>query len=91
MIYIEAKHVSKVLKGNIILNDVNLELEKGKIYGFKGKRFGKTMLFRALLGLMKIDSGEILIDRKIIGIDHPFPEIQALSLNIRIHSRLYRI
>lgn len=75
MIYIEAKYVSKVLKGNIILNDVNFELEKGKIYGFKGRNgSGKTMLFRALLGLMKIDSGEILIDRKIIGIDHPFPE-----------------
>lgn len=65
MIYIEAKHVSKMLKGNIILNDVNFELEKGKIYGFKGRNgSGKTMLFRALLGLMKIDSGEILIDKK---------------------------
>ncbi|MGH0487735.1 ATP-binding cassette domain-containing protein [Bacillus mycoides] len=75
MIYIEAKHVSKMLKGNIILNDVNFELEKGKIYGFKGRNgSGKTMLFRALLGLMKIDSGEILIDKKIIGINHPFPE-----------------
>lgn len=62
-----AKKVGKVIKGKEILKDINLELESGVIYGFVGRNgSGKTMLFRALSGLMKIDTGTVMLDEKIL-------------------------
>ena len=52
--------VEKKIRGNSILSEVNLELESGHIYGFIGVNgSGKTMLFRAISGLMDISAGEI--------------------------------
>lgn len=57
--------VCKTIKNKKILEDVNLEFFSGKIYGFVGSNgAGKTMLFRAISGLMKIDSGKIMVDDK---------------------------
>lgn len=56
-----ANHINKSIRGKAIFSDVNLCLKSGKIYGFVGRNgSGKTMLFRALSGLMKIDSGSIV-------------------------------
>lgn len=64
---IEVSHISKKIKGNPVLKDVTLSLKGGKIYGFVGRNgSGKTMLFRAVSGLMKVDSGEIRYDGKIL-------------------------
>jgi len=49
--YIELKNVTKEINGNLILSNINLNLDRGKIYGIKGKNgSGKTMLFRAICG-----------------------------------------
>lgn len=73
--YVEIKNISKEIKGNLILSNINLKLERGKIYGFKGKNgSGKTMLFRAICGLIKATEGEITIDGKIMGKNISFPE-----------------
>lgn len=69
------KNVSRSMGGNQILNHVSLTLDSGKIYGFRGKNgSGKTMLFRAICGLIKIDEGDIIIDGKYLGKDISFPE-----------------
>jgi len=50
MINIEALH--KSYGSNLILKDVNLHFEKGKIYGIVGKNgAGKTTLFKCIAGL----------------------------------------
>lgn len=55
-----AEGVTKSIKGKRILQDVSLEMQTGLVYGFCGRNgSGKTMLFRALSGLMRIDSGRI--------------------------------
>ncbi len=57
------KNVSKCIKHKDILSNVNLELDNGKVYGFVGVNgSGKTMLFRAISGLMDITEGEICLD-----------------------------
>lgn len=57
--------VEKKIKGNTILSEVNLELESGHVYGFIGVNgSGKTMLFRALSGLMDISGGEVVWNGK---------------------------
>lgn len=74
-ICVEVKNFKKILKGNVILSDINLKLYKGKVYGFKGKNgSGKSMLFRAISGLIKPTEGEVIVNGKKIGKDISFPE-----------------
>lgn len=69
MSHIEVVNLLKVIKNNPIVEDINLSMDGGKIYGFVGKNgCGKTMLFRMIGGLVKPTSGEIDLDGKDIGI-----------------------
>lgn len=78
---VEIKHLTKVIKDKIILDDINLELESGKIYGFYGRNgSGKTMLFRAICGLIRPTSGEVVVFGKRIGKDVSFPESLGLII-----------
>lgn len=73
--YIILKNVHKKIKDQIVLNDINLTLHKNKIYGFKGPNgSGKTMMFKAILGLVKIDSGNIIVNEQKIRKDISFPQ-----------------
>lgn len=57
------KDYTKVIKGKVILDQVNLTLSSGKVYGFYGRNgSGKTMLFRAICTLIMPTSGDVLID-----------------------------
>lgn len=57
---IEVSHVSKELKGKLVLNDITVNFERGKFYGITGANAsGKTMLFRAISGLICLTSGNI--------------------------------
>lgn len=65
----------KMIHGVPILEDINLELSGGKVYGLQGKNgSGKTMLLRALSGLIRATSGYVEIDGKRLGRDMTFPE-----------------
>lgn len=71
---IELRNVTKKIKGNVVLNKINLEFEGGKIYGLWGKNgSGKTMLMRTICGLIHLTEGEIFIDGKQLGKDMSFP------------------
>ena len=73
--YIKIENVNKSIKKAEILKDINLSFEGGKVYGLKGKNgSGKTMLMRAICGLITPDSGTIDINGKILGKDISFPE-----------------
>lgn len=57
--------ISKVIKSHIILQNVNMELESGNIYGFVGiNGSGKTMLMRILTGLVSYTDGQLFVDGK---------------------------
>jgi len=71
---VKISNLSKNIKRVPILVDMNLELEGGKIYGLKGKNgSGKTMLMRAICGLIIPTSGTIEIDGEKLGKDISFP------------------
>lgn len=66
---IDIRNVSKDYGRNNVLNDVDLQLTKGKIIGLCGPNgAGKTTLIKILVGLLKDYKGEILIDNEKIGI-----------------------
>ena len=59
--------IGKTIRGKRILCDISLTLKSGNIYGFVGRNgSGKTMLFRALSGLMSIDTGSISLGEKVL-------------------------
>lgn len=75
MAYIEIKDYTKIIKDAKILDHVSLSLEKGKIYGFYGRNgCGKSMIFKAICGLIYPTSGEISINDKILFKDMDIPE-----------------
>ncbi|MDQ0884718.1 ABC transporter ATP-binding protein [Peribacillus sp. V2I11] len=67
MSIIEIKNVTKDINGKKILDNINVILSKGQIHGFLGRNgSGKTMLFRAICGLIRPSSGEIIIGGSIL-------------------------
>lgn len=67
--------LNKRIKGVLILDNVSITFGSGKIYGLKGKNgSGKTMLMRAISGLIIPDSGSVTINGKTLHKDIQFPE-----------------
>lgn len=78
---IKVDHATKVIKGRTVLDDVSLELERGGTYGFSGVNgSGKTMLFRAIGGLIHLTSGSIEVFGQKIGSDMDFPSDMGIVL-----------
>lgn len=78
---IEICNYSKKIRGAMVLSNINLTLESGNIYGFRGTNgSGKTMLMRAIAGLILPTTGKVVIDGKEIGKDISFPESMGLLL-----------
>lgn len=74
MTRINVVNYSKIIKGRVILEDVNLSLESGRIYGLKGVNgSGKTMLLRALCGLIYPTSGYVEVDGEKLRKNISFP------------------
>ncbi|MDO5047056.1 MAG: ATP-binding cassette domain-containing protein [Anaerococcus sp.] len=60
---IEVNNIAKSINGVSILEDISLKLLEGRVYGFQGRNgSGKTMLFRAITGLIGIDKGEVIVN-----------------------------
>lgn len=72
---IKIEDLSKSIKGALILDKVSITLTSGKIYGLRGKNgSGKTMLMRAMSGLLIPDTGSVIINGKTLHKDISFPE-----------------
>ena len=71
---VEIKNYCKSIKSRPLLNNVSYNFEYGKIYGIYGHNgSGKTMLLRAIAGLLVPDSGSVVIDGKVLHKDMSFP------------------
>ncbi|MCB2360859.1 ABC transporter ATP-binding protein [Clostridium estertheticum] len=70
---IEVKNATKKFKNKIIFENLSLNIEEGKSYGFIGYNgCGKSVLFKVICGFSLLNSGEILYDNKKIGKDIDF-------------------
>lgn len=81
--YLEVKGISKYFGKTCVLNNINLKMETGHIYGFWGRNgSGKTMLMRIISGLVFPSDGAIIIGGEQLGKDISFPRsIGALIEN----------
>lgn len=71
---IEVRNAAKILHNIPVLQDVNLTLSSGTIYGLRGVNgSGKTMLMRLLAGLIRPSKGMVLVDGRELGKELSFP------------------
>lgn len=60
---LEVKKIKKSFKKNLVLDDVSVTFESGKIYGLAGRNgSGKSVFLKLLCSFYIPDSGEILLD-----------------------------
>lgn len=73
-------NLSKSFKKRMVLDDINLELAFGNIYGFTGANgSGKSVFFKTICGFLKADSGTVALNGKVIGKDIDFlPDLGVL-------------
>lgn len=72
---IEVSDVCKSFKGVKVLNNINMNVEKGIICGLIGRNgSGKTLLMKTICGFLSPDSGSIIVNGKYIGKDIDFPD-----------------
>lgn len=79
---IKITNASKKIGQNLVLKDVNLTLASGRVYGFIGENgSGKTMLFRAICGLITLTQGQIQIEDLILDGNRVYKDIGLLLEN----------
>lgn len=67
---IQIKDLNLNIKGHLILSDVSMTMQEGKIYGLVGNNgSGKTMLMKCICGFITPTSGEIIVNAEVIGRD----------------------
>lgn len=60
---IEIRHLTKKYGSHVAVNDLNLTLEKGKIYGFLGPNgAGKSTTMNMITGYLAPTEGQVLVD-----------------------------
>ena len=65
--YVELKNINKTFGDYKASDNVNFGIEKGKLIGLLGPSgSGKTTILRMIAGLENPDSGEIIIDGKVV-------------------------
>lgn len=65
---------SKSIKGNPVLDTVSADFALGRVSGIRGHNgSGKTMLLRAIAGLISVDKGSIEVFGEEVGVDGSFP------------------
>ena len=72
---IEVQNVVKRFRDQVVLKNVSISFEKGRIHGIVGRNgSGKTVLFKCICGLMHPEEGVILVNGKRVGRDVDMPE-----------------
>ena len=64
---LKIEHLTKTYGAKKAVDDLNLHINPGEIYGFIGHNgAGKTTTLKSVVGILQFDQGEILIDGKSI-------------------------
>jgi urea ABC transporter ATP-binding protein UrtE len=74
---LEVSGVEAGYGGGRVLNGVSVGIGRGEVLALIGRNgVGKTTLMRALIGLVKLDAGEIRLDGEAIGHEKPYVRAQ---------------
>lgn len=74
-VMIMIQNVTKEFKKQVVLKDISINFNRGKIYGIIGRNgSGKTVLLKCICGLLLPSGGTVKVNNQIIGKDVDFPE-----------------
>jgi urea ABC transporter ATP-binding protein UrtE len=74
---LEVSGVEAGYGGGRVLNGVSVGIGRGEVLALIGRNgVGKTTLMRALIGLVKLDAGDITLDGESIGQEKPYARAQ---------------
>ena len=75
VIMIQIENVTKKFGEAVVLDEINMELQPGNIYGLVGRNgSGKTMLMKCFCGFVLPTSGTIHVNGKIVGKEIDIPD-----------------
>ena len=75
MALIHIANVNKSYKGQTIFENLNFDVEKGKIYGITGPNgSGKSVLFKLMCGFVFPDAGKVVVNGEELGKNKRFPD-----------------
>lgn len=78
---VEVRAYTKLIKKRMVLDNINYKFEDGMIYGLYGVNgSGKTMLLRAIAGLIKPTEGCVFINEKKLNEEISFPDSMGLII-----------
>ena len=78
---VHVRKVTKTIKGVKVLDDISIDIPSGSVTGLRGiNGSGKTMLMRAVCGLIGLDDGSIEVDGKRVGVDVDSPPSVGLLI-----------
>lgn len=88
---VSLKDVVKRYKGTVAVNHVNLQFEKGKIYGLVGKNgAGKTTMMRMIAGLSIPTQGSVQVEADRVGTLIEAPGLNG-NMNAKENLKFYRM
>lgn len=68
---IEVKNVSRIYEHKAVINEMNLTIQDGCMFGIVGSNgSGKSILLKMMAGILRPDSGEILVDGEPVYQNH---------------------
>ena len=71
---ISIQNLTKIIKGNVVTDNISIELQNGNVYGLCGDNgCGKTMMMRLIAGLILPTKGTVTFDGKTLGKEIDFP------------------
>ena len=86
---IECRNVYKFLGKKQVLQDVNLRIPDGSIFGLIGPNgAGKSTLLRMLAGIYQCDGGQIVLDEERV-FDHPSCKRQIMFISDELFQFFY--
>lgn len=78
---IRYENVTKIIKGQKVIDHVSLSIKRGMVTGFQGVNgSGKTMLMRLACGLIHPTEGAVYINGNRLGTDMEFPSSLGLLI-----------
>ena len=99
---LKVEHLQKSYKERLVIKDINIEIKQGEVVGLLGPNgAGKTTSFYMIVGLVKADSGKILLNdnditklpmyvRSKMGIGY-LPQEASIFRNMTVEDNIYSI
>ncbi len=79
---LKIKEITKEFSGVRVLNDINIEVDRGEIYGILGENgAGKSTLLKIICGIYTPSAGELVLNGEKVSISTPM-EAKALGISM---------